>query len=377
MHESTEALTVVVVGDIGPDRPDARELFNLNRSVLQEADLSIGQLELILSPLGERLPQVRHTARAKAEDAEALREAGLDVITFAGNHTLDFGTSAMLDTVRILEAQGLAVAGVGIDLPSAIEPVLIERRGRRIAVFSFASVMPQDYWATDRRAGCAPARAFTFYEQIEHDQPGTPSRVHTFPHREDLRQAVEAVRAARAATDVVLVAMHWGIHFIPAVIADYQRDYAHALIDAGADAILGHHPHILKGVEIYDGRPIFYSLGNFGMDTPITPEHVASKGFQEIQALNPTWVPNFEHRFNFPPDSRKTIFAKLTFSSAGELSVRAIPAWINDDSQAEILHAGDPRLNEVVDYLAAISREVDLETDYRIDGDEILIESGS
>jgi len=111
------------------------------------------------------------------------------------------------------------------------------------------------------------------------------------------------------------------------------------------------------------------------MDTPITPEHVASKGFQEIQALNPTWVPSFEHRFNFPPDSRKTIFAKLTFTSEGHLVVRAIAAWINDDSQAELLHQGDSRLQEVVDYLAVITDEVELDTAYRLDGDEIVIES--
>jgi poly-gamma-glutamate synthesis protein (capsule biosynthesis protein) len=367
------ALTVVAVGDIGPDRPEAGELFDLNRDVLQAADVTVGQLEFILSPLGERLPQVRHTARAKPEDADALAEAGLDVVTFAGNHTLDFGTAAMLDTVAILRSAGLEVAGVGVDLPSALEPVVIERQGRRIAVLSFASVMPQAYWATDTRPGCAPARAFTFYEQIEHDQPGTPARVHTFAHREDLAQAVEAVRAVRAKADIVLVAMHWGIHFIPAVIADYQRDYAHALIDAGADAILGHHPHILKAVERYEGKPIFYSLGNFGIDTPLTPAHTASKAFQEIQALNPTWVPNFEHRFNFPPDSRKTIFAKLVFPPDGGVEVRAIPAWINDDSQAEVLHAGDPRFHEVIDYLGTITAEVGLGTSYTADGDEIRI----
>lgn len=369
------ALTVVAVGDIGPDRPDARELFDLNRDELQRADVTIGQLEFILSPLGERLPQVRHTARAKPEDAEALKEAGLDIVTFAGNHTLDFGAAAMLDTVDILESSGLEVAGVGENLASALEPVIIERRGHRIAVLSFASVMPQAYWATDSRPGCAPARAFTFYEQIEHDQPGTPARVHTFANREDLAQAVETVRAAREEADIVLVAMHWGIHFIPAVLADYQRDYAHALIDAGADAILGHHPHILKAVETYAGKPIFYSLGNFGIDTPLTPAHTASKAFQEIQALNPTWIPNFEHRFNFPPDSRKTIFAKLEFQDDGSVEVRAIPAWINDDSQAEILHAGDPRFQEVIDYLVTITAEVDLRTSYAADGDEIRIGS--
>src|SRR5437870_4072981 len=83
-----------------------------------------------------------------------------------------------------------------------------------------------------------------------HDQPGTPARVQTFAHRDDLADLVEDVRREKQGGRFVIVSVHWGIHFIPAVIADYQRDVAHAAIDAGADAVVGHHAHILKGVEI-------------------------------------------------------------------------------------------------------------------------------
>lgn len=93
--------------------------------------------------------------------------------------------------------------------------------------------------------------------------------------------------------------MHWGIHFVPATIADYQREVVHAAIDAGADLILGHHPHILKGIEVYGGRAIFYSLGNFAMDLPMTAGHAARPGFLAIQALHPGWEVDLDSTDSF------------------------------------------------------------------------------
>jgi poly-gamma-glutamate capsule biosynthesis protein CapA/YwtB (metallophosphatase superfamily) len=165
------------------------------------------------------------------------------------------------------------------------------------------------------------------------------------------------------------VSVHWGIHFIPAVIADYQRDVAHAAIDAGADAVIGHHAHILKGIEVYRGVPIVYSLANFAMDTRITPAHVATKGFQEILALNPDWIPDYESTFNFPPDSRKTILARFTVRDGSLVDFGFVPGWINDNSQTEPLTSDDPRFSDVVEYLEAISLTAGLRTRYVPDGD--------
>lgn len=368
MNDAT-GLTLLAVGDIGPDREDASELFELNAALLHEADLTFGQLEFVLSEKGERLPQVRHTVQSRSEHAASLAKSGFDVISFAGNHCLDFGASAMLDTVENLENAGLQVVGVGSDLQAARRPVVTERNGETVAVLAYSSVLPHSFWATENRAGCAPMRAFTVHEPVEHDQPGTPARIHTFPHREDLAGLCADIRKQKEAGHVVVVSLHWGIHFIPAVIADYQRDVAHAAIDAGADVILGHHSHILKGVEIYKGVPIFYSLANFAMDTRITPAHVATKGFQEIIALNPEWVPDFDSTFNFPPDSRMTIMARLRIESGRVVDTACTLGWINDNSQTEPLDAADDRFGDVLDYLRRITVDADLPTIYEVDGD--------
>lgn len=360
---------VMAVGDIGPDRDDASELFELSRDLLRSADVTFGQLEFVLSDLGERLPQVRHTVRAKPQDAKALVDAGFDVVSFAGNHCLDFGAAAMLDTAEHLRAAGAKVVGVGEDLRAARIPAVVATEGEEIAFLAYSSVLPHSFWATENRPGGAPMRAFTFYEQIEHDQPGTPARTHTFAHRDDLAGLVDDVRAAKEAGRFVVVSVHWGIHFIPAVIAEYQRDVAHAAIDAGADAVIGHHAHILKGIEVYRGAPIFYSLANFAMDTRVTPAQVATQAFQEILALNPGWIPNYESTFNFPPDSRKTIMARLVVTEGVLTDFGFVPGWINDNSQTEPLNRDDPRFDEVVDYMRSISAVAGLDTDYVPEGD--------
>ena len=89
---------------------------------------------------------------------------------------------------------------------------------------------------------------------------------------------VEDIKQVRSVADVVIVSMHWGIHFMPAKLATYQKEVGHAAIDAGADLIIGTHPHILKGIEVYKGKVIFYSLGNFAMDSSVTKVWPYAKG---------------------------------------------------------------------------------------------------
>jgi poly-gamma-glutamate synthesis protein (capsule biosynthesis protein) len=231
------------------------------------------------------------------------------------------------------------------------------------------------YWAQENRAGCAPMRAWTFYEQIEHDQPGTPCRVHTFPNREDLAGLIEDVRAVRAQADFVAVSLHWGIHFTPGAIADYQRDVGRAAIDAGADVVLGHHAHILKGVELHRGKPILYSLANFAMDLHMDEQHAQSKGFREIQKLHPSWQPDFESSYNFPPDSRFSVMAKIVLAAAAPPRVTLLPVYIGRTSQPEILRAADPRFEEVRAYLEQHTASHGLNARYVPAGDELELEA--
>ena len=362
------------VADIGPDREDPRECFALVRDELRKADIAFCQLEVNLTERGSRLPQVRHTHRAKASSAEAMKDAGFTIVSFSGNHCLDWGQVGFFDTIDNLKGAGLAVVGVGANILEARAPVIQEANGVRVAFLAYNSILPSHYWAEADRPGCAPMRAWTIYEQIEPDQPGTPARIHTHALKADLDALVADVRKARALADVVVMSIHWGIHFIPAVLADYQQEVAHAAIDAGVDMVLGHHAHILKGVEVYHGKPVFYSMGNFAIDLRMTPAHAAGKGFKEIQALSPGWEPDFDSLYNFPPDSRMTMVVTADATADGLVNIGFLPAFINRDAQPEILTAADARFGEVVDYVRWTTEKAGLSATLRVDGDTVYVE---
>jgi poly-gamma-glutamate synthesis protein (capsule biosynthesis protein) len=365
---------LLAVGDIAPDRADPNECFDLVRTELSRAGLVFGQLETVLTAGGTRLPQARHAVRGSPRVAQALKRANFGVISLASNHCLDWGSEAMLETIDHLQAQQLSVAGAGANIAQARQPVVRALGPTRVAILAYCSILPMNYWADERRAGCAPMRAWTHYEQIEHDQPGTPCRVHTFANREDLAALRQDVQRARATADIVMVSIHWGIHFVPAVIADYQREVAHAAIDAGADLILGHHAHILKGIEVYRGRPIFYSLCNFATDLRMDQAHAESKSFREIQTLAPSWIPNFDSLYNFPEDSRKTIMVRAQVSAAGLKRISVLPCYINDQAQPRLLRPDEPQFEEVADYLKTVSQQANLNLHLRRSEDAWLVE---
>jgi poly-gamma-glutamate synthesis protein (capsule biosynthesis protein) len=368
-----EGLLLYAVGDVAPDRDDPRECFARVRDALRRADLGFCQLEANLTERGVRLPQARHTHRARPSTARALADAGFGVVSFAGNHCMDWGPEGLRDTIENLRAARLDVVGVGEDIAQARRPVMREQGGVRVAFLAYSSILPAHYWADERRPGCAPLRASTLYEPIEPDQPGTPARVLTYALREDLRALCADVAAARERADVVIVSLHWGIHFVPAVIADYQREVGHAAIDAGADLILGHHAHILKGVEIYRGKAIFYSLGNFAVDLRMDRAHAESKSFKEIQVLHPEWVPDFDSLYNFPPESRMTLIARARLTRAGVQQLGFLPAYIDRDAQPEIVAPDDPRFGEIVRYMQRVSDNQGLRVRYEPDAELVWV----
>ena len=366
---------IYATGDLAPDRDHVDECFAATAATLHEAEIVFGQLETSFADRGVRLPQARHAVLARPAGAAALARAGFDVISFAGNHCLDWGNEAFAETLAHLKAAGLDVIGAGENIVAARRPgIRTLADGTRVAFLAYSSILPQAYWAEANRPGCAPLRAHTYYEQIEHDQPGTPPRVHTFAHAGDLAAMQADIRAARARADVVLVSMHWGIHFVRAAIADYQREAARAAIAAGADAILGHHAHILKGIEVIDGRPVFYSLCNFATDLRMTPEHAARPSFHEIQRLAEHWEPDFESLYNFPTAARLSMIARLRVADGRIVESGFLPLHIGRDAVPRVLPATDARHREVVDYVRAVSAEAGLDVRLRDAGDHVVIE---
>lgn len=374
MTNKADDLVLYAVGDVAPYREDPSSIFQRVTGVISQADIAFCQLEINLSHQGSPLPQARLAMRADPKTARAIKQAGFNVVSFASNHCMDWGREAFSDTINALKEQELLVIGVGSNIEEARKPAIIERKGKRIALLAYNSILPYGYWAETDRPGCAPMRGFTLYEQIEHDQPGTPCRIHTFPHGDDLQAMVNDIRKAKSQADLVILSMHWGIHFIPAVVAEYQREVARVAIDSGADLILGHHAHILKGIEVYAGKVVFYSLCNFALDLSPTKEMLESKRHQEIQVLNPAWQPDPEYpTYYLPPDSRKTMIAKCVISGGKIDSVGFLPVGINKQSQPEVLSAADPRFGQVVRYMEEITQDQGLNASYVVKGDEVLI----
>ncbi len=251
---------------------------------LGAADRAVGNLEMPLSRRGSRV--LKHAnLRADPERIEDVRAMGFKAVTLANNHLMDYGPRALLDTLAACDGAGIGRCGAGAHLDEALAPAWLECGGRRIALLSVASTLPPGSEATEGDPGIAPLRIKVSFEtdtNLINEQPGTMPVVHTWTRREDEEVVLARVRALAAEADAVIVAIHWGV---PAYwlspyqgpLAEYQRPLGRALIDAGADVVVGHHSHALHGIEVYQERPILYSVGNFLYETPrafMEPESV-------------------------------------------------------------------------------------------------------
>ena len=370
-------ITIYCVGDVCPDRSDPGSIFDHVSNVLGSGDIWFCQLEQNLSHTNDPRLQETGDMRDPRLLAAAINKAGIDVLSFASNHCMDDGEEELLKTIDYLKYEGLSIIGVGKNIEEARKPAIFNCKGKKIAFLAYNSVGKPDSWAQENKPGCAPLRAWTLHEPIEPLQPGTPARPHTFPYKEDMAAMTIDIRNMKTKADKVVVSMHSGIHMMPVAIADYQIDIAHAAIDAGADLVIQHHAHILKGIEVYKGKVIFYGLGNFAIEVHfMTSEWAESPTIREVRrALNPDWHPPYPDypSFPFPPDSRKTIIVKYVISSDSTNRISFLPALINRQSQPEILSSDNKEFREVIDYVDFISREAGFTTSFSIDGDEVSI----
>lgn len=246
------SLTIALVGDVmlgrlmndvihtnGPLYPWGNTL-----PLLREADLTVINLECVIAADGRpwtRTPKVFHF-RADPEAIEVLKAAGIDYVSLANNHSLDFEEVALLEMLRRLDDAGIAHSGAGRNLEEAQRPAWLRAKGRRIAVLSFTDNEPA--WAA---TSTSPGVNF-----IPIDRRGT--RLARF--KSTIRQARED------GADLVITSAHWGPNMrqrpSPSFVA-----FAHEVMNAGSDVFHGHSAHIFQGIEIYAGKPIFYDTGDF------------------------------------------------------------------------------------------------------------------
>lgn len=366
-------LNILFSGDIAPRRADMNSMFTHVAPLIRAADISIGQLETVVSERGEASVHAKLAMRTRPGSLPAIRAAGFDGLSFAGNHCMDYGPTAFVDTLKLSVDAGLAVCGAGVNLCEAQRPLTMKQNGVKIAILAYSSILPQGYAATKTAAGCAPLRAHTHYEQIEHDQPGTAARVHTKAHHGDMEDFRTNIRTAKQSHDFVFISMHWGIHFVPIEIADYQKQYAHAAIDCGADGIFGHHPHILKAIEIYKGKPIFYSLGNFAIEQPqvFDPTILKSDSFKHLQSLNPEI--DATSLFVCPPDSHYSMLAQIKIEDNHITNISYIPIYIDDYSVPRPIEQSDPLFDEHLEHVREITTNADIQLKFKTSGNEIHV----
>jgi len=264
--------TLLIVGDTNlQGRSNPSEAFQHVLPVLQGADVRFGHLEGLLStpspdPLAPDIPHKdgwRHS-----HPGMVTGFAAFDVLCCASN--VSYGASAVLETITTLDAAGIAFCGIGRNVSEARRPATLERQGVRFGFLSYTSVFwPVSHAAGPSTPGVATVRASTAYQPGRRalEMPGAPPLVLTTPDPGELRALGEDVSRLREGVDVLVVSCHWGVSG-SFEVADYQRAVGRAAIQAGADVVVGHHPHVVQGVEVYQGKPIFYSLGNFAFDWP-------------------------------------------------------------------------------------------------------------
>ncbi len=232
-------------------------------ALLQEGDLFILNQEFPFGTTGEAMEEKEYTFRVPPDLVSVPADLGVDLVTLANNHMLDFGRGPLTETLAALDGAGIAHVGAGEDLEAAKAPATFEIEGKTLGFLGASRVIPEASWNASRYN----SGVFTTY---------------------DASQLVEEIKKAKESCDFVAVLVHWGIerNTLP---EDYQKTLARQYIDAGADAVIGSHPHVLQGIEYYQGKPIFYSLGNFifgnGSYESIVAELTLTEGETRVRVI--------------------------------------------------------------------------------------------
>lgn len=204
---------------------------------MNDADIFMLNNEFAYSTRGTEIIEKSYTFRAHPKRVEILKEMGVDIVSLANNHALDFGEEALLDTFTTLEEAGIEYVGAGINLDRAKAPVYYTIGDTTIGYVAASHVIyAMDWYATDKRPGMIGTYDPTLF--------------------------LASIKEAKENSDFVVVYVHWGKERTHDPVS-YQKNLAKKYIDAGADVVIGCHPHVMQGIEFYNGKPIAYSLGNY------------------------------------------------------------------------------------------------------------------
>ncbi|MCX7832032.1 MAG: CapA family protein [Actinobacteria bacterium] len=237
-------LTVLGVGDVCfsgrlkaiGDKKGYDYYFSSFDKVIKNSDLSFLNLETCVSNLNNPDKRKKFVFRSSPNCLNAIKNAGFDGVSVANNHTLDHGKNGFIDTLNNLKKAGISYSGGGYSIKDAVKPAIFKTKGFEIAFLSFSDVVPPGFAATEKSPGISSAKQ--------------ESRM------------MKVVQECSRNYDLTIVSIHWGkeLSYYPTA---RQVRIAHNLVKNGADIVMGHHPHVVQPIEVYGGKVIIYSLGNF------------------------------------------------------------------------------------------------------------------
>lgn len=281
--------TTSTLSERGEDYP-----FEAVMPLLQRAPVVLGNLEGPFAKQAKKQDR-RYSYRVKPRLVSSLYRAGINVVTLANNHLLDCGRSGVIETLEALKAGNVQAIGGGTSIETAHSAAILDAHGLKIGLLGY-------YWNSRTSATAAlPGSAIDSFENLQRD-----------------------IGRLRSMADRVVVTCHWGVPYERQVSPE-DRAKARFAIDCGADAIIGHHPHVIQSFEIYRGVPIIYSVGNFtfGSGNSRAEGMLVGLRFEEARTqveFHPLYVKNRDPRVNYQPKALRGKAAERIFSLLESLS---------------------------------------------------------
>jgi poly-gamma-glutamate synthesis protein (capsule biosynthesis protein) len=356
---------VLFVGDLMLSAPDPARFFAPSREILAGADIAVGHLEWPHTERGQVCVVDIPAPANPPGHLDAVADAGFDVVTMAGNHMFDQGPYGVADSIAAVRARGMEPVGAGMTVEEARRPAVVSRDGLTFGFLSYNAVGPRESWATPVKAGVAPVRVINHYE-LDVASPGSAPAEFTSLDQETEEAMRADIAALAAVVDVVCVSVHKGMGFVHAKLATYERPLARAAVDAGADVVIGHHAHILRGVEVYRGRPIFHGINHFVPAYTAETDPLGSHGTRPRPRNAPSldfFTPDPGRApFPFPRDSRHTMIARVTVDRDGVVEAGFVPCQLDTDAIPVPCSGADA--DATVDYVERITRDAGLSAEF-------------
>jgi Bacterial capsule synthesis protein PGA_cap len=360
------------VGDVLIDRTHPGTALEGVESILSAADVVFGNFEGVLTDTHVPGPGMSTSTVVGTGNAAGL--VSFDVMSLANNHAVDAGYGGLADTIATLTARGVRVVGAGSSLDEALRPAIVRVGELRLAVVACASVLVVGTQSGPAMPGVAPLRAEDCYAAPfpGHLCPGVPAKVVSVLNEHDLARVRQAIEEARTQADRVVVSVHWGDHTRPWVVTEHERLCAELFVDAGADLVLGHHHHLLRGVQRVEATPVFYGLGHIVFDMPGLPDELRARGVDLDRASQDDLEEAFgeygifpragRSGFPFHPRARFTAVALVEMDERGVGACGLIPCVIDEGGTAWPVPREGARWAEVLDFLRACMTRARLDT---------------